>query len=118
MKRLFLALVLALLAAGAAHAQLVQIDGGWINPMTGQFYPSAGDNTAVDQNTGRTLVVPGRDRNSAPAVQAELPSCDQVHTAIARVERNLAGRDTSTPAYAVTYGKWQKLQQYAASYCR
>lgn len=56
MKRLCLAL--ALLAAGAAHAQLVQIEGGWINPMTGEFYPSAGDHTAVDQNTGRTFVAP------------------------------------------------------------
>jgi hypothetical protein len=66
MKRFLL--VLALLAAGAAHAQLVQIEGGWVNPMTGEFYPSAGDNTAVDQNTGRTLVVPdaGQRRRAQP----------------------------------------------------
>jgi hypothetical protein len=60
MKRLFLALAVL---AGAAHAQpLVPIDGGWINPMTGQFYPSAGPNTAVDTGTGRTFVAPDGSR--------------------------------------------------------
>lgn len=64
-----------LLGGSAAAGNLVPLnDGsGWVDTMTGAFYPNVSAHTAVDPRTGRTMVVPEAGRRSQ-AQQGNPPS--------------------------------------------